>query len=127
MANFIINAIFWVFALYGFFEFIKAIINICEYTKLKADGVYVIIAVKNQENIIEGFLRSVLFKIFYGKEDYIKNIMLVDLNSKDKTKEIIKKMALDYDCLKTLNWKECKEIIDGIEKIEKDVETVKKL
>lgn len=116
MAGFIVNAVFWTFALYGFFEFIKEVIDICTYTKLKADGIYIIIAVKNKENIIEGFLRSCLFKFLYGKEDYVKNIIVTDLDSKDKTKEIIKKISNDYECVKNIDWKECKDIIDGVEK-----------
>ena len=83
------------------------------YTNLKADGIYVIIAVKNQEEKIEGFLRSTLFKIFYGKEETIKNIIVADLNSTDKTKEIVDKISEDYECIKTTKWKECKEIIDN--------------
>ena len=54
----------------------------------------------------------------YGKEEYIKDIIVADLGSIDKTKDIINKMSLDYDCVKTTNWKECKEIIDNIEAVE---------
>ena len=70
--EFILNTIFWKLALYGLFEIIKNIINIFTYTKLQSDGIYLIIAVKNQEEKIEGFLRSTLFKILYGKEEYLK-------------------------------------------------------
>lgn len=114
MGEFIINSILWTLALYGLFEIIKQIIYMYTYTNLKADGIYVIIAVKNQEEKIEGFLRSTLFKIFYGKEETIKNIIVADLNSTDKTKEIVDKISEDYECIKTTNWKECKEIIDNI-------------
>ena len=55
MLNFIINTIFWTFTLYGIFEFIKNIIYLTTYTNMKANGTYVIIAVKNQEEKIEGF------------------------------------------------------------------------
>ena len=113
--EFILNVFFWTLAIYGFFEIIKTIIYICTYTKLQSDGIYLIIAVKNQEEIIEGFLRSSLFKILYGKEDYIKNIMVVDLKSEDKTKEIAKKIENEYECLKVINWKECKDIIDNVD------------
>ena len=58
---------------------------------MKANGTYVIIAVKNQEDKIEGFLRSILFKILYGREEYLKNIIVADLESSDNTKEIAKK------------------------------------
>ena len=114
MGEFIINSILWTLALYGLFEIIKQILYMYTYTNLKADGIYVIIAVKNQEEKIEGFLRSTLFKIFYGKEETIKNIIVADLNSTDKTKEIVDKISEDYECIKTTKWKECKEIIDNI-------------
>ena len=63
--EFIRNTIFWTLAIYGFFEIVKNIINIFTYTKFQSDGIYLIIAVKNQEEKIEGFLRSSLFKILY--------------------------------------------------------------
>ena len=115
MLNFIINTIFWTFTLYGIFEFIKNIIYLTTYTNMKANGTYVIIAVKNQEEKIEGFLRSILFKILYGREDYLKNIIVADMESSDNTKEIAKKMAKDYDLLKVTSWKECKDIMDNID------------
>ena len=49
MLEFILSTIFWTLAFYGLFELVKNIIYICTYTKLKSDGIYVIIAVKNQE------------------------------------------------------------------------------
>lgn len=113
--EFILNTIFWTLAFYGLYELIKNILYISEYTKFKAKGIYLIIAVKNQEDKIEGFLRSSLFKILYGKEEYIKNIIVADLKSDDKTKEIAKKMSEDYEQLKVISWKECKDIIDNLD------------
>ena len=112
--EFIINTIFWTLAIYGFFTIIKNVIDIFTYTNFQSDGIYLIMAVKNQEEKIEGFLRSSLFKILYGKEDYLKNIIVADLKSEDKTKEIAKKMEVEYDCLKVTSWKECKDIIDNV-------------
>ena len=112
--EFIMNVIFWTLAIYGLFEIIKNIIYIFTYTKFQSDGIYLIIAVKNQEEEIEGFLRASLFKILYGKEEYLKNIIVADLKSNDKTKEIAKKLEKEYDCLKVTNWKECKDIIDNV-------------
>ena len=117
MENFVLNAILWTFALYGLFELIKQIIYMCTYTNMKADGIYIIIAVKNQEERIEAFLRSSLFKLLYGKEEYVKDIIVADLDSKDKTKEILNKMSLDYECVRVTNWRECKDIIDNINDI----------
>ena len=115
--EFILNTIFWTLALYGLFEIIKNIIYLSTYTNLKSDGIYVIIAVKNQEEKIEGFLRSILFKILYGREDYLKNIIVADLKSQDKTKEIAKKLSEEYECLKVISWKECRDIMDNVDEI----------
>ena len=124
--EFILNTIFWTLALYGLFEIIKTIIYITTYTKMQSDGIYIIIAVKNQEEKIEGFLRSILFKILYGKEDYLKNIIVADLKSTDKTKEIAKKLSKEYDCLKVLNWRECKDIIDNIDDANNELHKIQK-
>ena len=118
MENFLLNSVLWTLALYGLFELIKQIIYMCTYTNLKADGIYLIIAVKNQEEKIEGFLRTTLFRILYGKEENIKDIIIADLDSTDKTKEIIDKIAIDNSNIKTTTWKECKNIIDNIEEID---------
>ena len=93
---------------------------------MQSDGIYIIIAVKNQEEKIEGFLRSILFKILYGKEDYLKNIIVADLKSTDKTKEIAKKLSKEYDCLKVLNWRECKDIIDNIDDVNNELHKIQK-
>ena len=116
MADFIGNAILWTLALYGLFEIIKTIIYVTTYTNTKLDGIYIIIAVKNQENKIEGMLRTMLFRILYGKEEYIKNIIITDLDSSDNTVEILNKLKDEYDCITVSDWRECKEVIDGIDK-----------
>ncbi len=113
--DFLLNIAFWTLAIYGLFEIIKDIIYIFTYTKFQSDGIYLIIAVKNQEEKIEGFLRSSMFKILYGKEDYLKNIIVADLKSEDNTKEIAKKLEKEYDCLKVTSWKECKDLIDNVD------------
>lgn len=116
--DFLLNTIFWTFALYGLFEFIKNIIFICIHTKLNDEGIYLIIAVRNKENSIEGFIRTLMFKIIYGKEENIKDIIVTDLNSRDNTNEILDKLSEEYECINKLKWKECKELMDNIENIE---------
>ena len=114
MFNFITNCLLWIFAIYGLFEIIKTIINIYTYTNLKSDGIYLIIAVKNQENIIEVFMRSLLFRLLYGSENYISNIIVTDLDSTDNTKKILNHLQNDYDFINVANWKDCKDILDNV-------------
>jgi len=116
MLDFIFNGIFWILALYGLFEIIKDIIYICTYTKLKSDGIYIIVAIKNQEKIIEGFLRTSLFRLIYGKEEYVKDIIVTDLDSSDGTVDILDRLSKEYSCIKLVKWKDCKEVIDSIDK-----------
>ena len=116
MLEFVMNTFFWTLAFYGLFEIIKNIIYISTYTKFKSDGIYVIIAVKNQEEKIEGFMRSILFRILYGKEECIKNVIIADLGSTDKTKEIAKKLEDDYKIINIMDWKNCKDLIDNMDR-----------
>lgn len=114
MASFIGTTILWTLALYGLWELLKSIFYIYTYTNSKADGIYIIVAAKNQENKIEGFLRTMLFRILYGKEEHIKEVIVTDLGSEDHTKMIMEKLAKEYDSIKTCEWKDCKELIDAV-------------
>lgn len=114
MLDFIFNGILWTLALYGLIEIIKTVVYLCTYTNLKSDGIYLIVAVKNQENKIEGFIRSILFRFLYAKDDVVKDIIVADLDSTDKTLEILNKLSRDYESIKITNWRDCKQIIDDI-------------
>lgn len=117
MVDFVLNLLLWTCAIYGLIEIIKNIYYICSATNLKNEGIYLIIACKNQENNIEAYMRSVLFRLVYGKEEYIKDVLVSDLNSSDETLEILKKLQKDNKSIKIMNWKKCKDIIDSIEEI----------
>jgi len=114
MSEFIINGIFWVLAIYGLIEIVRTIINSFRYTNLKTDGIYIIIATKDQEEQIEGFIRSFLSKLSYEEGVIPKNIIITDLDSTDKTDEILSKIKLEYSNIKVVNWEECKELIDSM-------------
>lgn len=126
MESYLLSGILWVLALYGLFEIVKTIIYTYTYTNLKSDGIYVIIAAKNQEKKIEGFLRSFLFRLIYGKEENIKDVIVVDLNSTDDTKQILEKMSNDYEGIKISNWRECKQLIDNIDDVQTNVSSTSK-
>lgn len=114
MLDFILFGILWTFAIYGFIEIIKKIYFTLTHVNHRNNGIYLIIATKNQEEKIEGVLRSVLFRFIYGKEENINNIIVTDLGSTDTTPEIIEKLSKDYETVEVLNWKECKDLIEKI-------------
>lgn len=110
MLNYIFDCILWIFALYGIIEFVKSFIYIHNCNKIKNDGIHLIIGVKNQESKIEGFLRALNFRLLYGKEDYVEDIIVLDLNSNDNTKKIVEKFSTDYSNITSMNWQEFEEI-----------------
>lgn len=110
MLNFTITCIFWICALYGIIEIIKNLLYIHSCNKIQTDGINLIVTVKNQEDKIEGLLRNLNFRILYGKEDCINNIIVLDLNSSDKTKNIIDKFSNDNSFVKVINWDEFNEL-----------------
>lgn len=112
MFDFIIVSIVWILAIYGFIEIVKTILSLFIKIKFKNDGIFLIIAVKNQENKIEGFIRTFLFRWIYGKEEYISDIYVIDLNSEDRTNEILEKLKNDYAQIKVYDWKQCKELLE---------------
>ena len=110
MIDFLANCILWVCAIYGIIEIFKNIAYIHSCNKIHSDGINIIVTVKNQENRIEGFLRSLNFRILYGKEDFVENIIVLDLNSNDNTKRIIDNYSRDCSIVKVLNWNEFEEL-----------------
>lgn len=114
MLNLLLNSLIWILAIYGLIEIIKTIYYTIACTKLETNGIYFIIAVKNQEEKLEGFMRTIIFRLIYGKEECIKNIIITDLGSTDNTKQIAKKLSNDYKFINYIEWKNCKELIDNI-------------
>ena len=113
MINFIFCILLWTFALYGFFHFIFYIFRTIYNFQFSSKGIYVFIAVKNQEKIIEGFLRSIIFKLIY-KDDNIDNIFVIDLNSTDRTADILDMLSSDYEYIQFTDLRHCKKILDSI-------------
>ena len=51
----------------------------------------------------------------YGKEENIKKVILTDLDSHDKTMQMLKELKQDEDSVKVDTWKECKNVMDMID------------
>lgn len=115
MQDYIFQVIIWVFAIYGFIELTLKVINTTMFLDLYSKGMYIIIGVKNQEDNIETFLRTIIFKIIYGKQDEtLDKIIVADLGSTDDTPQILKRLEQEYEMLKVTEWRDCKNILDNI-------------
>ena len=110
MADFVLTSILWILALYGLFEIIKTIIHIHKYPSVSFNDTSFIITVHNQENNIEYFLKLFIYKILYYNLN-IPEIVIVDLNSTDKTLDILNNFAKDFSFIKVLTLDEYKDIL----------------
>ena len=95
----LLGFIIMILAIYGGICLVKEIIRISTYNINKKDGIYFIIAAKNQENNIE---------------ECINNITLVDLKSKDNTKNIMEEIARENENVKVFSINEYKKIIEDM-------------
>jgi len=110
----IIQVIIWILALYGLIEIIIEAYRAVFVLKNVKD-MYILIAVKNQEENIEGIVRSIVFKNLYDKnEEIFNNIIFADMGSTDNTVKILEKLCGEYEFLKVINYGEANDCLKEI-------------
>lgn len=99
MLDILMQSLICFFAIYGI---IQMVMNI--YTWLhnmhfkKNDDVYIIVTVKNQQETIEGIIRSIVWKSLNNIHGgIVPNILVVDMGSTDETPRILDRLHLEYD------------------------------
>ena len=98
MLEFLCYSFIWICAIYGFIEILKVIFyTFIKTPKIENCKIHIVIGVKNCENNIESFLRTFFYKILNCQKLDINEIVVVDMNSTDNTKNILKKLNEDYD------------------------------
>ena len=84
----IINLIVILIAIYGWYIFIKDLLNTYIYKNMKIDtNIKMKIIIKNQEENIEMIIKKIK-----NEFEEIKDIEIIDDNSEDKTYEILSKI-----------------------------------
>ncbi len=101
MIYYILNTILWTLAFYGIIELVKEIFD----SVYKSKKENLIIFVKNEEENIEWKIRKLLIKIKLENIKNIEKIIIIDLGSEDKTKEILEKFEKDYAIVKLVEIK----------------------
>lgn len=106
MLRFILEILFWSLCIYGILSLIKDIFDSNTYNKI-SHNVKLILTVKDVEEGIENYIRELnLGKNFYN------NLAVIDLDSQDRTRDIL--MELQKDCMniKILNKAEGKKYVE---------------
>lgn len=109
MLNFIVEVVIWCLCIYGFLSLIKDIIEEKSYTKIK-NNIKLILTVKDAEDGIENYIRQLNFS-----KNFFNNLVVIDLDSNDKTNEIVQKLKEEGINIKLLKRQE------GIEYLEKTI------
>jgi len=85
-----------------------------DYSELR----YLVVVVQNQELVIEGIVQEMLkFQHQLGDDT---RLMIVDINSQDRTLKIIEKLAYPYNYFSCVQLKERQELDTFLEKYAKD-------
>ena len=111
----LLQIVIWILAIYGLIEIIINIFNGITLVNNNIKDMYILIAVKNQEDTIEGIVRSIVFKnIYYKNESLFNNIVIADMGSTDDTLHILRMLSKEYSFLKIVDCKESQEFMDNI-------------
>jgi cellulose synthase/poly-beta-1,6-N-acetylglucosamine synthase-like glycosyltransferase len=107
MAQIILPAIFWFFAIFGMIHMTKLVAStLFDAFDLKKE-VVIVIKVCNQQDNIEGVIRSVVWRSLKGANPLnIPTILVVDMDSTDETPIILKKLSRRYKFIKVASRQE---------------------
>jgi len=97
-------SIFTFLAFYGLLHIVMEIISsVSRGNKDDLLRAYTVITVKDREADVEGIIRSAAWRqLRLSSGGNVPEIYAIDLDSTDKTYEILQKLALEYDFLKPL-------------------------
>ena len=109
MLSFIVEVVIWVLCIYGLLSIIKDTMDEMSYKKVK-NNTKMILTVKDVEEGIENYIRKLNFS-----KNFYNNLVVIDLDSKDETFNIVQKLSEEGLNIKVLDRK------NGIEYLEKNI------
>ncbi len=104
MLKILIYSAIYVSAAYGFLHFaVKMSEKMCEGGEKTFQTPYTVIAVRNREEDIESLIRSEAWRMLCGNaECRVGDMVVIDLESEDKTMQILKRLSREYEFLHPL-------------------------
>ena len=101
MMDILWNSAVCFFAIFGLIQMLKHIISMIIGDK---NDFLIVITVKNQQDSIEGTIRSIAWKSLNRLgHSCVPTILVVDLESTDDTPKILERLSNDYDFIKVTN------------------------
>jgi cellulose synthase/poly-beta-1,6-N-acetylglucosamine synthase-like glycosyltransferase len=98
MLDILIQSLVCFFAVYGAIQMGFNIYNTLTDIQYKKDDIYIIVTVKNQQDTIEGIIRSIVWRSLNNHHGgTVPNILVVDMGSTDDTLKILNKLCGEYD------------------------------
>ena len=104
--RFLLEFIFYTFLIYGILSLVNDILAQKSYQRI-SHNVKLILTVKNVENGIESYIRELNFR-----KNFYNNLVVVDMESTDGTREILENLEKDCLNIKVLNKEEGKKYIE---------------
>jgi len=116
MIEILLISIFTFLAFYGLLHIVMEIVTeVSRKNRDEAVRTYTVITLKDRESDVEGILRSAAWKQRrFANGGLIPEIYAVDLDSTDRTCEIMRKLALDYSFIKVYRKDEYIETLENL-------------
>ena len=89
-------------AAYGFISLITGITGVMRKRSGEGFRTRLALLVENQEESIEGVIRTVFMEHILGKVMSKENLMVVDMGSQDDTMDILLRLKEEYGCMDVL-------------------------
>ncbi len=113
--NLFVSAVICFFAVYGVIQlFFRFAAGMRPPGEIHVDNVYTVMAVRNQEETIEGMIRSAAWKSVARQGGRtINDIVVLDLGSEDETREILQKLEQEYDFVHVMSREDYIDAVKG--------------
>ena len=95
--NIFLDALFWFLVAVGLLSIFQSLWHWISGAGRKNDDMYVVLTVKNQQDTVEGMIRSIVWQNLHSQNGgSVPQIVVVDLGSHDETPNILKRLAEDF-------------------------------
>lgn len=113
--NLFVSAIICIFAVYGVMQLcFRFAAGLRPPGEVRVGDVYTVMTVRNQEETIEGMIRSAAWKsVLRQGGRTINDIVVLDLGSEDETRDILQRLEREYDFVHVMSREDYIDAVKG--------------